>query len=292
MPIRLKNKLIELFVDLPEENYQSSRFDRTGKIVSLKFDAILLTASEKKSSKNSTRYGQGFYNEFGIAHPLGFDEALEGDWFHKIGVGLLKKEGKQYDFNKFYEIRPAAFKITQSTNKIIFSCTAQNSNGYAYVLTKEIVLLSNGFKIIYHLKNTGTKVIETNEYCHNFLSIEGASLDRYELKFPFLLESTHFNEIVNPKNLISIKKNKISMLKGLQETFFFSNLSGSKSVSSGWVLQDKVKKICISEQGDFKTSQVNLWGEAHVVSPELFVAINVAPQKHFSWQRTYSIHTL
>ena len=292
MSIILKNSRIELLVDLPEDNYQLSRFDWTGKIVGLKFDSVCLTTSEEKSAKNSSFLGQGFYNEFGIKSPLGFIEAKEGEWFHKIGIGLLKKQGKVYDFNKPYEMKPAVFKTTTTASSIILSCTAQTANGYGYVLTKKIVLLADGFKVLYVLKNTGSKVIETSEYCHNFLAMEYLSSDRYSLNFSFIPAPSRFNETINPNNYIGFKMNKVSMLKGLNQTFYFSNLSGSKLVSSKWELQDHLNKVSISEQGDFETRMVNLWGAGHVVSPELFVAIELAPHKSFSWQRTYSIRKL
>lgn len=47
---------------------------------------------------------KGLYNEFGIENALGFEETEIGDWFHKIGVGLLKKDSNTYSLNNEYEI--------------------------------------------------------------------------------------------------------------------------------------------------------------------------------------------
>ena len=91
MPHILKNKNIEIHIDLPTENYSSSRFDWTGKIVNVMFQNIQLASVESLTSKNKMQIGKGFYNEFGIDTALGFNDAIIGDWFHKIGVGLLKK---------------------------------------------------------------------------------------------------------------------------------------------------------------------------------------------------------
>lgn len=44
-------------------------------------------------------YEKGFYNEFGIDTPIAYEETKEGGYFHKIGIGLLKKEEEQYWFS-------------------------------------------------------------------------------------------------------------------------------------------------------------------------------------------------
>ncbi|MDB9733024.1 hypothetical protein OAA96_04435, partial [Polaribacter sp.] len=100
MPHILKNKNLEIQIDLPAENYNFSRFDWTGNIVSVKFKNIQLASTESVTSENEMQIGKGFYNEFGIDTALGFNEAAIGDWFHKIGVGLLKKDNDEYAFNR------------------------------------------------------------------------------------------------------------------------------------------------------------------------------------------------
>lgn len=83
----LKNKNLEIQIDLPLENYNFSRFDWTGKIVAVKFQNILVSSIEKTDGDNEHLLGRGFYNEFGFNSPLGFEETPIGGWFHKIGVG-------------------------------------------------------------------------------------------------------------------------------------------------------------------------------------------------------------
>ena len=96
----LKNNHLELHIDAPTENYSCTRFDWTGKISQLKFQNIPLTTIENTDLINTACFGKGFYNEFGIDTPLGFHETAIGGWFHKIGIGLLKKENEQYLFHK------------------------------------------------------------------------------------------------------------------------------------------------------------------------------------------------
>ncbi len=189
MPHLIKNKNLEVHIDLPEEGYSFSRFDWTGKITQVKFQNTPLSIAERTDMVHDAEFGKGFYNEFGMDTALGFEETTIGGWFHKIGVGLLKKEDDQYLFHKKYEIKPAQFEITTTMDKILINCISESVNGYAYVLKKEIVLQESGFTINYQLDNTGEKDIRTEEYVHNFMAINSALMGSdYVLKFPFQLK--------------------------------------------------------------------------------------------------------
>jgi len=286
----LKNKNLEIHIDLPLDNYKLSRFDWTGKIVSVKFKGIDVVGSERLNSEDDNNFGKGFYNEFGIETPVGFDDCEEGDWFPKIGIGLLKKEGDSYSFSKAYEIKPADFKVLAETNKIVVVCKSQSINGYSYILKKEIKLLGNGFVIKYHLHNTGEKNISTNEYNHNFLAINKELIgSQYILKFPFQIKPELFGAAVNPEGVVEIGDHKITFNNTPDEQFFFSNLSGGENVDAIWELVNTKSKIGISETGSFKTSKVNLWGWKHVISPELFFDVNVKPGQTIEWTRIYNL---
>jgi len=286
----LKNKNLEVHIDLPLDNYQFPRFDWTGKIKVVKYKSICISGLERLDVEDETRFGKGFYNEFGIETPVGFDDCEEGDWFPKIGVGLLKKEGEQYSFTKAYEIQPADFKVEIESNKVIIECQSQNTNGYSYVLKKEIELLEDSFVIRYHLHNTGEKLIATNEYNHNFLAINKELIGTdYILKFPFQIKPELFGATVNPEEKVVVGQDEIRFNSTPEEQFFFSNLSGSESVDAHWELINTKSKIGISETGSFKTNKINLWGWKHVVSPELFFDINVKPGQAIEWSRMYNL---
>ncbi len=150
----LKNNNLEIRIDLPLENYNFSRFDWTGKIVEVRFQNLPISTFEKIDGQDENYFGKGFYNEFGIDRALGFDEAETGAWFHKIGVGLLKKDDTQYLFSKNYEIKPAEFKFICESNRILLNCKSKAINGYSYLLTKEIELDESSFIIKYYLQNS------------------------------------------------------------------------------------------------------------------------------------------
>jgi len=286
----LKNNKLEIQIDLPLANYNFSRFDWCGKITSVKYKGISVSGVEKLNDEDDTKSGKGFYNEFGIEAPVGYYEISEGDWFHKIGVGLLKKEGEEYLFHKKYEIQPAAFKVTDKPDKIIISYTSQSANGYAYAYKKEIKLVESGFIVTYYLKNTGTKTIITNEYDHNFIAVNNEFISSdYILKFPFEINPAQFDATVNPEGKVEIGRNKITFNGTPNEQFFFSNLTGNQNRDAAWEILNTKSKIGISETGSFKTNKINVWGWKHVISPELFFDIHVEPGKEIEWSRTYHV---
>lgn len=293
MPHLLKNKNLEIHIDLPGKNYNFSRFDWSGKIAAVKFQNIPLTTDERTDIANDAAFGKGFYNEFGIDTALGFEEAAIGEWFHKIGVGVLQKEDDEYLFHKKYEIKPAKFKITMAPNAMVIRCKSETVNGYAYVLRKEIALQESGFTINYQLENTGEKDIRTDEYVHNFMSINKALIGSdYMLKFPFQIKPEHFGETVNLGQQVVLWPNEIGFKGTPNEQFFFSNLSGGEQVDATWELLNHKHKIGISETGNFKTNKVNLWGWKHVISPELFISIFIRPGELTKWSRTYKVFNI
>ena len=293
MPYTLTNKLLELHVDFPSENYTGSRFDWSGKITSVEFQNISITGVEQTNLAEGIHRGKGFYNEFGINSPLGFDTTEIGDWFHKIGVGLLKKDSDIYDFQKNYEVHPAEFNVIKSKTQITSTCIAKLYNGFGYILNKEIALFKSGFTIRYQLKNTGDKTIKTNEYNHNFLAVDKSLIGiEYHLKFSFPLQPNLFGETVNPEKKAILGKDDVSFIGTPQEQFFFSNLSGGKTVYAQWELLNLKSNIGIRETGSFPTNSFNLWGWTHVISPEIYHTIALNPGETTSWSRTYDIFTI
>ncbi|MDB9956309.1 hypothetical protein OAD46_03600 [Flavobacteriaceae bacterium] len=286
----LKNNHLELHIDAPTENYSCTRFDWTGKISQLKFQNIPLTTIENTDLINTACFGKGFYNEFGIDTPLGFNETAIGGWFHKIGIGLLKKENEQYLFHKKYAVKPAKFSVSTEANAVIIHCTSEAFNGYSYKLTKEIKLYSSSFTIKYTLHNTGEKEIVTDEYVHNFMATDNALKGKeYALEFPFKLEPPLFDETVNTEQKVTIGSNRITFEETPKEQFFFSNLSGGKLENAAWTLLNSNTKIGIQETGNFQTNKMNVWGWGHVISPELFFKINIKAGKALEWTRTFEV---
>ncbi|MBT8310694.1 MAG: hypothetical protein HKO72_09665 [Flavobacteriaceae bacterium] len=293
MPHTLKNTDLEIHLDLPSQGYSFSRFDWSGKITKVRFQGNDVSTIERTDNVNEHHFGKGFYNEFGIDKGLGFDEASVGDWFHKIGVGLLKKDDDQYVFNKKYELDPLEFKVISGDDSIIMETESRLVNGFGYYLKKTISLLKDHFKISYELKNIGDKPIITNEYNHNFVSINNNLIGKeYILKFPFKLVKDNFDDLVNTEQKVEIGNNEFTFNDIIEDQFFFSNLTGNELVNALWELLNLKSKIKISETGDFNTNKINIWGWRHVISPELFKHISIASGDSDEWTRTFNFERI
>lgn len=289
----LENRSLEVQVDHPEEKYHFSRFDWTGKISSVKYRGIQVAGVELPGGAAEDLHGKGFYNEFGIDEALAYEEAPFGGWFHKIGIGLLKKDDEVYRYNKSYQIEPLRFKVETKADCVEISCQAPLISGYAYELRKKIELLESGFRTRYFLQNTGEKAIRTSEYNHNFIGIQEDPVgENYELRFPFELNPGLFRETIHPERTALFGQRAIRFQSPSEEQFFFSYMNAGMDVPANWEIRHLMSAIACSETGDFVSRKVNLWGWKHVISPELFVEIQVLPGQSVSWCRTYSFREL
>jgi hypothetical protein len=287
----LKNNNLTLTLDRPGETYRMSRFDWNGFVTSVSWKDKLLTGREKPADEHDpATCGYGLHNEFGIEDPVGFSDCAVGDWYLKIGIGLLKKDSLKHDFYSPHEIRPLTFDVTEGNDSARFSCTQPLVRGYAYRYEKTISLSANGFSISYRLENTGKKPIATDEYTHNFLAFAGEPMDEtVEASFLFPVDQKQFIEAVNPEGILKWSGSRLGFSGTPEQQYFFSNLTGSEFRPAEWTLTSRRHKLAFSESGDFETFKVNLWGWRHVLSPELFRKILLRPGETDTWTRTYSV---
>ena len=282
-----------MHVALPATEYLGTRYDWTGILTRVTYRGHLMTSAERPSLSAKDGIGQGFCNEFGIKVPVGYDEAQPGEWFHKIGVGLLQRDKEPYSFLKNYPLQTANFTTKGDLEKVLISCEGPLENGYAYKLDKTFHLLEDGFEILYQLKNTGNKPIKTNEYNHNFIAINGSTTGpNYLLKFPFQLDESVLDERINPEALVQFDDDHIRFSGVPEKDFFFSDLSGGNAQIAHWELSCTTSGITISETGDFPSKAFHLWGAGHVISPEMYVDINILPGAIQCWKRKYVFSSL
>ena len=293
MTVVLKNRYALIHIDKPNQNYNHPRFDWTGKIVKVNYKGSILTGYEKENAPADSNIGRGFYNEFGIDRPIGFSECMNGEWFHKIGVGLLKKDGTEYSFDHPYEIKPLEFKIEADSTRAIIRCEGEEVNGYGYQYEKQVILKDHGFKIYYTIMNTGSKIIETDEYNHNFVMLDNDFIGRnYQLNFAFDLLPGEVGETLNPGDIVKIEKSKIEFTYAPSSPLFYSFLNGKSTVPARWEMINFRLGMGIREIGSFHCKKVNLWGWKGALSPELFCEVKVRPGEKQVWTREYQFFTV
>jgi len=286
----LRNNVLEVEIGEPGEMYTGSRFDHSGNIRQLTFNKKH-TFCTTENAEFSSIHGFGLLNEFDINGPDGYSEANQGERFLKNGVGSLLKENQvPYSFLNRFKNNPLEFEVVETNiTQLGFKAESPLVAGIKTLYSKILSISENQLTIDYFLKNIGEKSFSTEEYCHNFLAIDkhGISAD-YQLKFDFELRPELFSKFLNPEGLMILTQDGVSWKNKPLYDFFIAGLSGSLPKKASWTLTNRREKVGVSEQTDFESSRINLWGNGHVISPELFHQISLAPGEETRWQRVYT----
>ncbi len=293
MTFILKNELLTLEILNPGTVYTWPRFDWMGLISQVTYKGRhTFCTTETRNPWRITKRGIGLSNEFGIERAVGYADCKTGERFPKIGVGLLlKKPEKNYRFFKNYNNHPFPFSTNRKNDSLSFKAEALETRGYAVEYTKTITLTKNRFMVDYTLKNTGAKVISTNEYNHNFISINNEYIGpEYVLKFPFQLTPAAFTVIIDPGALLRIRENRLAWKETPKKEFFIRRLNPGPLAGGFWAVEHTGHKVGIKETCDFPIDLINLWGKKHVVSPEIFYKFTVSPGETASWRRVYEVY--
>ncbi|MFW5781011.1 MAG: hypothetical protein ACOCXD_00415 [Bacteroidota bacterium] len=284
---QLLNDKLKVFLAEPGVEYKGSRFDWCGYIMQVEYEGNTF-CTKNSLTKQPGREGEGLCNEFGIDMPIGYDVANPGEYFPKIGIGLLKKEDNEpYSFEKHYEVIPFETEIKLQENNIRYISRPSEVSGYAFLYQKEISLNENSFTITYTLENTGKKTIQTNEYAHNFISFNHKRIDQdYILELCGGQSEGELVEYIDPESKLRISGNIIAFTGKLQKIIFISLLSDNNI--SGFRLSLETGRLSIAESLSRPAKKINLWCDVHVISPELYMALNIEPGEKDSWKRTYT----
>jgi hypothetical protein len=192
--VTLHSGKMEAVIFLPDKDngyYRATRFDWSGVVacVSLdghKFFGEWFTKYDPLKNDSITGPVEEFRTDNGImghypansslttihTEALGYEEAKPGEAFLKPGVGMLRKmNDRPYSSGTLYPIAdPGTWTINATKSSIAFHQVLKGSRGYAYVYTKTLSLDANGMGLTlsHTLKNTGTKMIDTKVYDHDF----------------------------------------------------------------------------------------------------------------------------
>ena len=296
MTIQIQNKHLQVLIDEPGSLYTGSRFDWSGQISQITLDGKHHFCSVETLDKDlQTISGRGFCNEFGIETCIGYKDCTPGDYFPKIGVGLLQKESeKPYFFFTQYRIQPANFIVNPiSSNGIQIDTSIENHRGYGFMLTKKYEIDDHSLVVHYQLENTGAKILETEEYSHNFAIVDDIPMgNSYRLSFPQKINIADLDEKVNPADSVSINEDNLTWNSTPPSDFFFSKIGGSSGAMNSWELENSKAGVGLRETCDFQPIRCNVWGKAHVISPELFHWISVKPGQTKTWKRKYDFYFL
>jgi hypothetical protein len=314
---KIDNGILHASIYLPDSAngfYRGTRFDWSGvindltfaghsyygpwftkmdpKVRDFVFDGPDITAG---SCSAITGPSEEFVTEDGSA--LGFDRALPGQTFVKIGVGTLRKpDDQRYTSYRQYEIVDSGnWKVRVKSTYIEFTQKiVDRSSGYGYFYTK-MVRLDPGRPILiidHTLKNLGRLPILTSVYNHNFLVLDSQTTGPdFSVRLPFSIKS----ERPIKADLGTVDGNRILYNKLLEGRDVFTvKIGGFGATSQDYDIHIENSGLGVGMRitGDHPIEKEELWSIRSVIAIEPFIHLTVAPGETIRWSYSYLYYTL
>lgn len=289
----IANDQVEMKVYLPDPEkglYRATRFDWSGVIGSVQYKGHEYFGYWKPTHDPTFHEDLTGPVEGYVEPGLGYAGAKPGEGFIRIGVGILEKPDEpSYEWMKTYKILDhGKWEISHGEDWITFRHEIKSDFGYGYRYTKTIRLKENGFFIEHNLQNTGEKAIETDQFNHNFLMIDGEkSGPAFKISFPYAVSTKD-----NLKGLMAIEDNTLSFLQEFnKDNSIFLNLQGY-----GEKAADHEVTVVNTRSGAGLTFRVNkplyrmaFWACQTTLSPENFIWLSVGPGEEETWTSDYTL---
>ncbi|MBN2393725.1 MAG: hypothetical protein JXR84_23535 [Anaerolineae bacterium] len=294
-PIVLRSERLTVEIAQPGSIYSGTRFDWISFITQVTLDGAHTFCVPESLTPGKGSGGVGLCNEFGIEEPIGYDDAQPGDLFPKLGIGLLKRsDDAPYNFFRPYEVvAPFPIHVTTSATQVAFAVEPVECRGYAVRLTKTVTVEGAGMTIAYALENVGEKLVVTTEYVHNFMRIDEHAIGPdYRLQMPYTIafaaqEGPFAERLKHMMALLDVQGGDIRCKTTPQHPFYCRPLGFFQTDAAQWELLHEPTGVGMREYDNFAPARVAVWGEAHVISAEVFVPVNVQPGETQRWTRRY-----
>ncbi|WP_338876036.1 hypothetical protein WBJ53_10385 [Spirosoma sp. SC4-14] len=292
----ITNGLVQAKLYLPDASkgyYRGTRFDWSGVVASLEYNGHTYHGQWFDSYSPTLHDAvMGPVEEFG---PLGYADAKAGESFVKIGIGsLTKPDDKPYSpFRLYPRVDLGHWIVKKKDNQVLFRHTFKGSQ-YAYDYQK-ILKLTKGkpeLVITHTLKNTGTRLISTMAYDHNFFVIDQQPTGpTYSVTFPIADLSAEGGKGLG--EVARLQGNQLIYLRNLNkgEQAYFPDLSAGKPVPYAIGVENTKTGAGVKVTGDRAIARLVYWSSPTTVCPEPYIDIKVEPGKTFSWQIAYQYYT-
>src|SRR2546426_4264308 len=296
----ISNGIIHAELMLPDSqngSYRGTRFDWSGIISSLQFGGHEYFGRwyehhDPKIHDAITGPVEAFQtNDKG----LGYEEAKAGGTFIRIGVGTVRKpEEKDYRPYDTYEIvDPGKWTIHKHKDRVEFIQDLKSEEGYAYIYRKTVRLVKGKPQLVleHSLKNTGHKVIETNQYNHNFFVID------HEAVGPDVVVKFAFTPVAERgfKDRAEVRGQEIIFPRELEgKNGVFSELTGfNKDVKDYDFRVENLKSGAgVHITSDQPLDKVNFWAISTVASAEPYIQLRIGPGTEAHWSIRYDFYRL
>jgi len=299
----ISNGIVSAKVYLPGEGgfYRGTRFDRTGVVTHATFKGHDFGQPWFSSYSPYTRdfmwkNGQVTVSTVSAAvgpaedfSPSGYDDAGDGGRFLKIGVGVMKRDSRAYDFVHPYPIVTEGTRSESHTGnsvRLTHTISDQESGfGYSYVKTVRLVPGKAQMTIEHVLTNTGKKDIVSDVYCHNFLTLSPGD-ENVAITAPFDITAGRpfapGAAVVEGRTLRYLRPVK----EGESVTSPISGFSDKVS-DYDFTVRNTATGFGQRIRADQPLARINFWSIRTNVSWEPYIAISLKPGQTKRWTYTY-----
>jgi hypothetical protein len=288
----ISNRRVHAVFHVPDPQsgyYRATRFDWSGVIGALEWNG-------------HSYFGQWYQRHDPTIHDaitgpveefegLGYGEAKSGESFVRIGVGEVRKpdEPSYRQFATYEIVNPGKWTITRGADWIEFVHELKGGAGYGYVYRKRVRLDADKLILEHHLKNIGSKPINTTVYDHDFFMLDGQPTGPdIVVRFPFEPKAA------SPlKGLAEIRGKDFVYLQELQAgQSLQTQLTGFGATAKDYDFRVENRKTGagVRQTGDRPMSKINLWSPRTTVCPEAFIEVRVAPGRESSWRIAYEFY--
>ncbi|MDR3120506.1 MAG: hypothetical protein LBU58_04125 [Clostridiales bacterium] len=265
----------------------TTRFDRAGFVEEVVLDGLHRFCASEPHNHGRTSGGRGICNEYVCRT---YDDAAVGGYFPKPGVGLLLKEKDEpYSFMNPYKARPFRISVSHSPNALLFVTEPETCIGYALRQEKRLEVNGNRLEMRVTLQNVGERDFEAEEYCHNFLTVNGMAIDPdYKLTIPSITDRGH-DAVVGAL----MGNGKGFTFAGASRKAMFLAVPGEEfELAPGhafeWRLENTGEGLRVCGRDQINLSRVSFWAIDHMISIESFHKLRLAPGECGSWTRVWT----
>lgn len=291
---QISNGLITAKFHLPDPrngSYQGTRFDWSGIIYSLKYKDHEYVGQWYPTHDPKIHDAiTGPVEEFRAS--VGYDEAKPGGTFVRVGVGVVKKVDEQpFQYAKTYEIVDhGTWTNRVDKDRITFKHVLRAPGGYAYEYVKTVRLVKGKPEMVieHALRNTGDRVMETNQYNHNFWVIDGQAVGP-DISVKFGFDPTPLRAL----GLADVRSRELVYQRELApgESVYseFKGFGPSKD-DHVFAIENRKSGAGLRFKGDRPISRMIYWSIRTVACPEPYIALRIEPGKTEKWATHYTFY--
>ena len=299
----LSNGVVQAVVYLPDAQsgyYRASRFDWSGVVPCLTYKGhtyfgIWFNRYDPMIHDAIAGPVEEFRSSDGLSS-IGYGEAQPGGLFIKPGVGVLRKiDNSPYKFAFTYQqVDRGKWTVHIKRDQVTFTQALHSPIGISYVYEKTLKLAKNEPVLLveHHLKNIGSKPIDSEVYNHDFYMIDKTPTGPgMVVHFPFVPKpktSLGPRAEIDGHDLVYLQELS-SQDPGARQVTVSSYLTGFSDNPSDYdiTVENKNTGVGVEQTADVPISQLNFWSISTTICPEAYVHFNIAPGQTTHWNIRY-----